>query len=125
MSNKSKRKRNRRKERRRKNISAKMLKFLGVNCAGLLSKIDSFANIIKEEQPTIFCLQETKLKKSNKITNESSKNFTIFELKRKNTGGGGLCVGVHKDLRSVLVAQGDDEVECLAIEDWRIFPFLL
>ena len=43
MSNKSKRKRNRRKERRRKNISAKMLKFLGVNSAGLLSKEGNFA----------------------------------------------------------------------------------
>ena len=27
-------------------------------------------------------------------------------------------MGVHKDLRPVWVAQGDDEVECLAVEVW-------
>ena len=40
----------------------------------------------------------------------------MYELNRKNSEGGGLCVGVHRDLRSVLIAQGDDEVECLAVE---------
>ena len=36
----------------------------------------------------------------------------------KNSNGGGLCIGIHKDLRSVWVAQGDDEVECLVVEIW-------
>ena len=28
-----------------------------------------------------------------------------------------ICIGVHKDLRSVWIAQGD-EVECLEVEVW-------
>ena len=30
----------------------------------------------------------------------------------------GLCIGAHKDLRPVWVAQGDDEVECLVVKIW-------
>ena len=66
----------------------------------------------------MFCIQETKLKKQNKIKTESSKKFTIYELNRKEKSGGGLCIGVLKDLRPVWVAQGDDEVECISVEIW-------
>ena len=37
---------------------------------------------------------------------------------RTKSGGGGLCIGVHKDLQPVWISQGDDEVECLAVEIW-------
>ena len=47
---------------------------------------------------------------------ESSKDYTIYELVRKNSNGGGLCIGVKKDLKPVWVNQGDDEVEALAVE---------
>ena len=63
-------------------------------------------------------LQETKLRKPNKIKTESTKNYTIYELLRQNSSGGGLCIGVHKDLQPVWIAQGDDDVECLAVEVW-------
>ena len=42
----------------------------------------------------------------------------MYELHRKLSNGWGLCVGVHKDLQSVWIAQGDDEVECLEVEVW-------
>ena len=116
--NKSKRKRNRRKERKKGKISERFFKVIGVNAAGLMSKIESFEKLLRDKQPSVFCLQETKLKKPNKIKTESSKHFTIYELLRKNSGGGGLCIGVHKDLRPVWISQGDDEVECLAVEVW-------
>ena len=90
--NKSKRKRNRRKE--RKNIKHKNvyenLKIICVNCAGLMSKIQSFEKLLNDENPSIFCLQETKIKKPNQIKTETSKNFTFYELHRKNSNGGGL-----------------------------------
>ena len=66
----------------------------------------------------MFCIQETKLKKANKIKTGSTNKFTIYELNRKDKSGGGLWIGALKDLHPVWVAQGDDEVEVLAIEIW-------
>jgi exonuclease III len=84
----------------------------------LSSKLDSFENLLVKENPSIFCLQETKMKRPNQIKTSSAKNYTMYELLRKNSGGGGLCVGVHRDLQPVWIAQGDDEVECLVVEVW-------
>ena len=99
------------------------LKIIGINCAGLMSKIYSFEKMINDENPSVFCLQETKIKKPNQIKIDSSKKFTFYELLRKNSNGGGLCIGVNKDIRSVWISQGDDEVEALTVEIWAYdFP---
>ena len=91
---------------------------MGVNAAGLTSKIESFEKLLLDEAPSIVCVQESKIRKPNQIKTESSKKYIIYELHRKNKSGGGLCIGVLKDLQPVWVAQGDDEVECLAVEVW-------
>ena len=52
------------------------------------------------------------------IKTGSSQNYTIYELLRINSGGGGLCIGVNKDLQPVWISQGDDDVECLVVEVW-------
>ena len=78
--NKSKKKRNRRKERKKNKICERKLKVIGVNSAGLMSKIYSFEKLLVDENPSVFCIQETKLKKPNQIKTNSSKNFTIYEL---------------------------------------------
>ena len=78
-----------------------------------MNKLDSLENVLQEVKPSIFCIQETKLKRSNQIKTKSSQSFTIYELNRKSKGGGGLC-----DLQPVWVAQGDDDLECLAVEVW-------
>ena len=96
----------------------KRLKIIGVNAAGLMSKIDSFEKLLSDEQPSIFCIQETKNKRANKLKTDSTKMFTIYELNRKEKSGGGLCIGVLNDLHPAWVGQGDDEVECLAVEVW-------
>ena len=67
INNKSKNKRNRRKERIRNKIKTKSLKMVGINSAGLLSKLESFENLLVDEVPSIFSLQETKLSKPNQI----------------------------------------------------------
>jgi hypothetical protein len=118
LTNKSKNKRNRRKERKRNHIKTKSLKLVGVNAAGLLGKLESFEKLLVDEEPSIFSLQETKLSKPNQIKTEATRNYTMYELLREKSGGGGLCLGVHKDLQPVWIAQGDDEVEFLAIEVW-------
>ena len=114
----SKRKQNRRKERKMKKVNERTFKVIGINAAGLMSKIESFEKLMKDVQPSVFCVQETKLRKPNKIKTESTKGFTMYELLRQDSNGGGLCIGVHKDLQPVWVAQGDDEVECLVVEVW-------
>ena len=81
-----------------------------------MNKLDSFEKLIVDEEASIFCLQETKARKANKIKTESTKRFTIYELLRKNSNGGGLCIGVLNDLHPVWISQGDDEVECLTVE---------
>ena len=58
--NRSKKKRNRRKERKRNKIKERSLKIIGVNSAGLMSKIDSFEKLLLDENPAVFCIQETK-----------------------------------------------------------------
>ena len=94
------------------------MKIIGVNSAGLMSKIDSFEKLLIDKNPSVFCIQETKLKKPNQIKTNSSRNFKIYELLRKNSNGGGICIGVLKDLKPVWVSQGDDEVEVLTVEMW-------
>ena len=69
ITNKSKNKRNRRKERKRNIIKTKSLKLVGINSAGLLSKLESFEKLLLDEVPSIVSLQETKLSKPNQIKN--------------------------------------------------------
>ena len=59
--NKSKQKRNRRKEKKKKKDKESSLKIIGINCAGLMSKIESFKKLLRDKEPSVFCLQETKL----------------------------------------------------------------
>ena len=71
-----------------------------------MSKIESFKKLLRDKEPSVFCLQETKLYKPNQIKTEEVKKFVIYELLRQKSKGGGLCIGVHKDLSPVWVAQG-------------------
>ena len=63
-----------------------------------MSKIDSFKNLLRDKEPSVFCLHETKLYKPNQIKTEEVKKFVIYELLRQKSKGGGLCIGVHRDL---------------------------
>ena len=108
--------RNRRSLKRNKVNKSLTIKLVGVNTAGISSKFPSFENLLKKLSPTIFFLQETKRKRPGNIKTESCSKYQIFELLRKNTGGGGLATGVLKDLNPVLTYEGDDEVEIMVIE---------
>ena len=90
---------------------------MGVNAAGLASKLKSFEYALKANQINIFCVQEVKEEISNITSNYLKNNFELFELVRKDqrVAGGGLMVGVDKDLVALQVRQGDDEVECLSV----------
>ena len=50
------------------------------------------------------------MKTQSRIKTENSRNYTIYELLRKSSRGGGLAIGVHNDLNSAWVSEG-----CLTI----------
>ena len=61
----------------------------------------------------MFFAQETKLKQPGKIKTDSCADYHIFERNRKDQNGGGLAVGVLKDLQPVWVGEGEGEIETL------------
>ena len=103
-----------RKLNRNKRYNSK-LKIIGMNAAGLPSKIKSLDHLLDILKPHIWTIQESKLKPNQKIKLEDENCFDLYYLNRKESLGGGLIVGVHKDLESVLVREGDDETEAMVI----------
>ena len=106
-------------------MSNKDLTIVGLNAAGVTSKIDSFDKVLFDVMPSVWMMQETKRKQySPQLTSQNLNNYQIFELKRekskldggKGLSGGGLAIGVLHDLKPVLVRQGDDDSECLSLQ---------
>ena len=60
------------------------MRFLGVNSAGLRSKLMTFKKVIEELKPSVFFIEETKFKDAGKFKID---NFVIFELVRKHSNG--------------------------------------
>ena len=78
-------------------------------------KKDSLINILNADCPQVFMLQETKLNRKNQIRLEK---YEIFEKVRKNKGGGGIMIGINKDIEKepVDVSPQDDEAKILVVE---------
>ena len=107
-------KQRKRKESKRNQFCIKSLRMLGVNAAGIKSKLTSFKNILNELKPAVFFIEETKQKDEGKLKFE---NYDVFEHVRDNRkGGGGLALGCLKDLQAVYVRGGDQEVEALSVD---------
>ena len=92
------------------------LSFVGANGAGISSKFDSFDNMLKTLLPSVFFLQETKVKQQGRIKTSECGKYQIFELIRKDKQGGGLAIGALHDVNPVWISKGDDEVEILVVE---------
>ena len=106
-------KKNRRKRKCTKNIFKK-IRFLGVNSAGLRSKFTTFKKVIKELNPSVFFVQETKYKEDGKI---KIGDYVIFEkLRNTKTNGGGLVIGCKQELNPIWVRDGGEEAETLSID---------
>ena len=74
----------------------------------------SFKNILSQLKPSVFFIEETKMKETGKLKFE---NFDVFELVRESqNGGGGLALGCVKDLQAAWVREGDDVVEALSVD---------
>ena len=88
---------------------------IGVNSNGISSKLKSLDHIISTINPSVICIQETKVKKAGRIKVQS-KDYVTFELVRTESGGGGLATMVKADLSPVWVSEGDDTTEVLVVE---------
>ena len=83
------------------------------------------------QNPAAIFLQETKLRRPNRIKTPSSKNYTFYELHRSKTAekgetGGGLALGVLNSLEPSWISEGDDNCETITVEIWvEGFPIRL
>ena len=94
----------------------KNIRFVGVNSAGLSSKLESFDSLLSNLRPSVLFVQETKFRTNGKLKTENSDKYFIYELLRKDRAGGGIAIGVDKDLDPVWVNEGIDGVEILTVE---------
>ena len=91
------------------------LRLLGVNAAGLKCKFTSFKKVVSELKPSVFFVQETKMKYEGQIN--LGDEYIVYELLRKNgKGGGGLAIGCLKDLNPCWVKEGTENVEVMSID---------
>ena len=87
---------------------------MGVNAAGIRSKMTSFKDTLNRLEPEVFFIEETKMKEEGKLKFE---NYDVFELTRKSRdGGGGLAIGCKKALQAAWVREGNDKVESLSVD---------
>ena len=102
---------------------SKSLKIFAANAAGIKSKIKSFNNIISSIKPQIWMLQETKLSAGEHIRCEALNDFQIFYLNRQDSQGGGVALGIKKDIEATLIRDGNDETEIISVQvELGIFP---
>ena len=61
-------------------------------------------------------LQETKLKPNEKIECASLNEYQVYYLSRQESQGGGIALGVDRNLKSTLIKEGTDETEALSVK---------
>ena len=87
-----------------------------MNCAGIKSKLRSFEAVLKELKPTIWMLQETKLRPHERITCASLSDYQVHYLSRQTSQGGGVALGVNKTVESTFVNEGVEDIEILSVK---------
>ena len=90
------------------------MRFLGINSAGLGSKLSTFKKVLLELRPSVFFVEETKFKEEGKLKVD---NFVVFEhVRETRDGGGGIALGCLKELKPVLVRKGGEGVEAMSVD---------
>ena len=89
------------------------IRFLGVNAAGLKSKMFTFKKVINELKPSVFFIEESKMKREGQLKIDP---FVIFDVVRDSKEGGGLAIGCAKELKPVLLRKSEIDVESISIE---------
>ena len=85
---------------------SKSMRFVGINAAGLGSKLSTFRKVLLDLRTSMFFVEETIFKEEGKL---KVNNFITFEhVRESKDGGGGLALGCIKDLKPVLIRKGSD-----------------
>ena len=92
---------------------SKSLTIVGTNANGIVSKLDSLALVVKELNPAVIILQETKVKRKGQV---SLPSYEIFELIRESDSGGSLLTAIHCDLSPVLISETEEGMEILVVK---------
>ena len=53
--------------------------------------------------------------KKKQIFHIDNKDYIIFRLERENSRGGGLAIGALKELKPVLLKEGNDEADAISV----------
>ena len=86
---------------------------MGVNAAGLGSKLLSFRNILEKLCPSVVFVEETKFIGDKTVDLEG---FAVYTKNRaKCEKGGGILLAVKKELQPALVRDGGEQVEALSV----------
>ena len=91
-------------------------KLFGINCAGIKSKMKTFNEVLKKVQPKVWTMQETKLKSNETMSCEALSSYQIYSRNRQESQGGGIAIGVDKDLKSTLIKEGEMETEAISVK---------
>ena len=67
-------------KRNNQKVNKEML-LIGVNAAGLNSKLQSFDTILSELEPSVFFIQESKMKENQQLKTAHSSEYRIFKLR--------------------------------------------
>ena len=89
------------------------INILTTNAASLKQKAYDLQNKIKHFKSSIFTVQETHYTKKGKFKID---NFVIFEAIRKSKIKGGSLLGVHMDLKPVLIKEYSEDFELIVVE---------
>lgn len=88
---------------------SKCLRVMYTNVDGLITSKLELQDFIKEKEPMIVCLTETKLNEAIKL--EINKNYDIWRKDRMGKGGGGVMIMTKKELTVKVVEYGEGKAE--------------
>ena len=83
------------------------LTIIGSNSNGIYKKKDSLIKNIKLYSASVCFIQESRLTKPGQLKIPS---FQVFEVNRKNRGGGSLLTAIHQSLNPIFISGGENDV---------------
>ena len=92
------------------------MKVIYTNVDGICSKRLEITDMLKEKEPMVFCMVETKVKKEINLELFGWEGYNIWRKDRANKFGGGICILVHNSLQVRNIEINSDKAEVLAVE---------
>ena len=90
------------------------LKVIYANVDGLLSAKLEINDILRDKEPEVMCIVETKLRVDNEVQIGQGK-YNLWRRDRTNKAGGGLLIATKKNLIVSNLVMGEDEAEIIKL----------